>query len=169
MLVIREAIVKTDQLRLVGDLNNLATSEIQAEGIGALGVARTQRRYADGEKYLNEVSEFAGELPARQREQEGALYQASAAMLQGERIYGARIVSRPTTLGFQANILPERLSALAVIEISQIGIWVLFVDCSRHTVPHSDSANPIPGQRTCVKVMMPKHLRAIRGLGAELR
>ena len=83
MLVIREAIVKTDQLRLVGDLNNLATSEIQAEGIGALGVARTQRRYADGEKYLNEVSEFAGELSARQREQADALSQAYAAMLRG--------------------------------------------------------------------------------------
>ena len=128
-----------------------------------------QRRYADGEKYLNEVSEFAGELPARQREQAGALYQASAAMLQGARIYGARIVSRPTTLGFQANILPERLSALAVIEISQIGVWVLFVDCRRHTVPHSDSANPIPGRHACAKVMKRKHLRAIRGLGAELR
>ena len=84
-------------------------------------------------------------------------------------VYGARIVSRPTTPGFQANILPERLSALAVIEISQIGVWVLFVDCRRHTVPHSDSANPIPVRHACAKVMKRKHLRAIRGLGAELR
>ena len=44
-----------------------------------------QRRYADGEKYLNEVSEFAGKLPARQREQVGALYQAYAAMLRGAK------------------------------------------------------------------------------------
>ena len=36
----------------------------------------------------------------------------------------------------------------------------------RHTVPHSDSANPIPGRHACAKVMKRKHLRAIRGLGA---
>ena len=49
LLVIREAIVKTDQLRLVGALNNPATSQLQAEGLGALGVARTQRRFAEAE------------------------------------------------------------------------------------------------------------------------
>jgi tetratricopeptide (TPR) repeat protein len=44
-----------------------------------------QRRFPEGERYLNEVSAFAAELPAGQREQVGALYQAYATILRGAK------------------------------------------------------------------------------------
>jgi len=39
-LAIRETIAKRDQLRLAAALNNLATSQVESEGIGPIGVAR---------------------------------------------------------------------------------------------------------------------------------
>ena len=77
--------VLTDELSVV-EANKLQRTPQHGIALAELAYVNfAQRRFAEGERYLNEVSLFASELPAVQREQVGALYQAYASALRGAK------------------------------------------------------------------------------------
>jgi len=68
------------------EANNMRRTPQHGYALAELAyIQLAQRRYAEGERYLNEVSAFAAELPVSLREQVGSLYQAYATLLRGAK------------------------------------------------------------------------------------
>jgi len=77
--------VLVDELSIL-ESNQMRRSPQHGYALAELAyIQLAQRRFAEGEKYLNEVSEFAAELPVGQRERVGALYQAYATLLRNAK------------------------------------------------------------------------------------